>query len=79
MNSSNMEAHRVHLKQRLHNVWHGNKSVNDCVMEIKYLAEDLACVNVDVLDNGLVSTTLNGLGSNYKSLDRSISMHGHIP
>ena len=40
------------------------------------MEEDLACINVNVLDDDLVSITLNGLGPNYISLDTSIFVQG---
>ena len=79
LNNSNIDARKVHLKQRLHNVWRGNQSINDNVTEIKQLEEDLVCINVDVLDDDLVAITLNGLGPDYKSLDTSISVCSNMP
>ncbi|MCO5593000.1 hypothetical protein L7F22_047004 [Adiantum nelumboides] len=78
MNSSNAEPQKVHLKQRLHCVWQGNRSISDYVTEIKQI-QDLASINVEVPDDDLVSVTLNGLGPEYKSLDTSISIQGHMP
>ncbi|MCO5590374.1 hypothetical protein L7F22_044344 [Adiantum nelumboides] len=74
MNSSNTEPRKVHLKQRLHCVWRGNRSISDYVTEIKQIQGDLASINVEVPDDDLVSVTLNGLGPEYKSLDTSISV-----
>ena len=48
--------------------------VNDYVTKTKQLEEDLACINVNVSNDDLVSITLNGLGPDYKSLDMSISI-----
>ncbi|MCO5606103.1 hypothetical protein L7F22_060290 [Adiantum nelumboides] len=79
MNSSNTEPQKVHLKQKLHCVWRGNRSLLDYVTEIKQIQGDLASINVEVPDDDLVSVTLNGLGPEYKSLDTSICVRGHMP
>ena len=43
------------------------------------MEEDLACINVNVPNDDLVSVTLNGLGPDYISLDTSIFVQGHMP
>lgn len=69
----------VHLKQKLHNVWRGNRSIEEYVAEIKQTFADLACINVEVCDDDLVSVMLNGLGKDYKSLVTFVSVHGKMP
>ena len=76
LNSPNTNAQKVHVKQRPHYFWRGSWSINDndYAIEIKQVEEDLACINVNGLDDDLVSITLNCFRPDYKSLHTSFSV-----
>ncbi|KAF7144149.1 hypothetical protein RHSIM_Rhsim05G0076500 [Rhododendron simsii] len=55
------QAHLDHLRDRLQNIKKGTYSAEECVAEIKIIADKLAAINHPVFDSELVTRALNGL------------------
>jgi hypothetical protein len=65
MYSTNTQARKMQLKQKLHNLQKNKININDYSTRVKNLADALASIGAPVDDEDLVPMTLNGLGKDY--------------
>jgi hypothetical protein len=62
MYSTNTQARKMQLKQKLHNLHKNKMNINDYSTKVKNLADSLASIGAPIDDEDLVAVTLNGLG-----------------
>jgi hypothetical protein len=62
MYSTNTQARKMQLKQKLHNLHKNKMNINDYFTKVKNLVDALASIGAHVDDEDLVAVTLNGLG-----------------
>jgi hypothetical protein len=65
MYSTNTQAHKMQLKQELHNLQKNNMNISDYSTKVKNLADALASIGFPIDDEDLMVVTLNGLGKYY--------------
>ncbi len=65
MYSTNTQARKMQLKQKLHTLQKNKMNISDYSTKVKNLADALASIGAPVDDEDLVVVTLNGLGKNY--------------
>jgi len=71
MYGTNTQAHKMQLKQELHNL-QKNKNISDYSTKVKNLVDVLASIGAPVDDEDLVAVTLNELGKDYSQFRTSI-------
>jgi hypothetical protein len=74
MYSTNTQARKMQLKQKLHNLQKNKMNINDYSTKVKNLADALAFTGTPVDDEDLVVMTLNGLGKDYSQFCASIAI-----
>jgi hypothetical protein len=72
MYSTNTQARKMQLKQKLHNLQKTKMNISDYFIKVKNLANALAFIRAPVDDENLVAMTLNGHGKNYSQFCTSI-------
>jgi uncharacterized protein YgfB (UPF0149 family) len=72
MYSTNTQACKMQLKQKLHNLQKNKMNINDYFTKVKNLIDALAFRRALVDDEDLVAMTLNGLGKYYNQFRTSI-------
>jgi hypothetical protein len=72
MYSTNTQAHKMQLKQELHNLQKNKMNISDYSTKVKNLAYALASIGAPVYDEDLMVVTLNGLGKDYSQFRTSI-------
>jgi len=77
MYSTNTQARKMQLKQKLHNLHKNKMNISDYSTKVKNLADALASIGAPVDDEDLVAVTLNGLGKDY-NLFRTRIVSGNI-
>jgi len=65
MFNTNTQAHKMHLKQKLHNLQKNKMNINDYFTKVKNLANVLTSIKAPIDDEDLVVVTLNGLEKYY--------------
>ncbi len=65
MYSTNAQARKMQLKQKLHNLQKNKLNINDYSTKVKNLVDVLAIIGVPIEDEDLMVVTLNGLGKDY--------------
>jgi hypothetical protein len=65
MYNTNTQAHKMQLKQKLHNLRKNKMNISDYSIKVKNLAHALASIGTPVDDEDLATVTLNGLGKDY--------------
>jgi len=65
MYSTNTQAHKMQLKQKLHNLQKNKMNISDYSTKVKNLTDVLASIGAPIDDEDLVAMTLNGLGKYY--------------
>jgi hypothetical protein len=76
MYSTNTQAHKMQLKQELHNLQKNKMNIGDYSIKVKNLTNALASIGSLVDDEDLMAVTLNGLGKNYCQFHTSIVVRG---
>jgi hypothetical protein len=74
MYSTNTQAHKMQLKQELHNLQKNKMNINDYFTKVKNLVDALASIGAPVDDEDLMAVTLNGLGNDYNQFRTSITI-----
>jgi hypothetical protein len=74
MYSTNTQARKMQLKQKLHNFQKNKMNINDYSTKVKNLADALASIGAPVDDEDLMVVTLNGLGKYYSQFRTSIAI-----
>ncbi len=74
MYSTNTRAHKMQLKQKLHNLQKNKMNISDYSTKVKNLADALAYIGTPVDDEDLVAVTLNGLEKDYSQFRTSIAV-----
>jgi len=74
MYSTNTQARKMQLKQKLHNLHKNKMNINDYSMKVKKLVDVLASIGALVDDEDLLAITLNGLGKDYSQFRTSIAV-----
>ncbi len=77
--STNTQAHKMQLKQKLHNLQKNKIDINDYSIKVKNLVDALASIGAPVDDEDLVAVTLNGLGKYYSQFCTSIVVRETFP
>jgi hypothetical protein len=72
MYSTNTQARKMQLKQKLHNLHKNKMNISDYSTKVKKLVDALASIGALVDDEDLVAITLNGLGKYYSQFRTSI-------
>jgi len=72
MYNTNTQAHKMQLKEELHNLQKNKMNINDYFTKVKNLAYVIASIRALVDDEDLVAVTLNGLGKYYSQFRTSI-------
>jgi gag-polypeptide of LTR copia-type len=70
--SSNSRARLQELKRQLQNMKKGDSNCTDYLLKIRQLADELSFIRNPVSDDDLVTTAVNGLGSDFASIKSSI-------
>ncbi len=65
MYNTNTKAHKMQLKQELHNLQKNKMNISDYSTKVKNLANALTSIGAPIDDENLVAVTLNGLGKDY--------------
>jgi hypothetical protein len=79
MYSTNTQARKMQLKQKLHNLQKNKMNISDYSTKVKNLVDVLASIRAPVDDEDLVAMTLNGLGKNYSQICTSIAVRKTFP
>jgi len=79
MYSTNTQAHKMQLKQKLHNLQKNKMNISDYSTKLKNLADVLASIGAPVDDEDLVAVTLNGLGKDYSQFCTLIAVQETFP
>ncbi len=61
MYNTNTQAHKMQLKQELHNLQKNKMNISDYSTKVKNLANVFASIGAPIDDEDLVAMTLNGL------------------
>jgi len=72
MYNTNTQAHKMQLKQELHNLQKNKMNISDYSTKVKNFADALASIGAPVDDEDVVAVTLNGLGKDYSQFCISI-------
>jgi len=72
MYNTNTQAHKMQLKEELHNLQKNKMNINDYFTKVKNLAYVIASIRALIDDEDLVAVTLNGLGKYYSQFRTSI-------
>jgi hypothetical protein len=67
MYNTNTQAHKMQLKQELHNLQKNKMNISDYSTKVKNLANVLASIRAPIDDEDLMVVTLNGLEKYYSS------------
>jgi len=62
MYNTNTQAHKMQLKQELHNLQKNKMNISDYSTKVKNLVDVLASIRAFIDDEDLAAVTLNGLG-----------------
>jgi hypothetical protein len=62
MYNTNTQAHKMQLKQELHNLQKNKMNISDYSTKVKNLVDVLASIRAFIDDEDLAVVTLNGLG-----------------
>jgi hypothetical protein len=65
MYSTNTQAHKMQLKQELHNLQKNKMNISDYSTKAKNFVDALASIGAPVDDEDLMAVALNGLGKEY--------------
>jgi len=79
MYSTNTQARKMQLKQKLHNLQKNKMNISDYSTKVKNLADVFASIGAPVDDEDLVVMTLNGLGKDYSQFRTSIAVRETFP
>jgi hypothetical protein len=79
MYNTNTQAHKMQLKQELHNLQKNKMNINDYSTKVKSLANVLTSIRALIDDEDLLAMTLNGLGKNYNQFHTSIAVRKTFP
>jgi hypothetical protein len=79
MYNTNTQAHKMKLKQELHNLQKNKMNINDYSTKVKNLAYALVSIGAHVDDEDLMAVTLNGLGKDYSQFRTSIVVRKTFP
>jgi hypothetical protein len=79
MNNTNTQAHKMHFKQKLHNLQKNKMNISDYFTKVKNLGDFLASIGAPVDDEDLVAMTLNGLGKAYSQFCTSVAVWKTYP
>jgi len=72
MYNTNTQAHKMQLKQELHDLQKNKMNISDYSTKVKNFADALASIGAPVDDENVVAVTLNGLGKDYSQFCISI-------
>jgi len=72
MYNTNTQAHKMQLKQELHNLYKNKMNISDYSTKVKNLTDALASIGAPIDDEDLVAVTLNGCGKDYSQFPISI-------
>jgi hypothetical protein len=79
MYNTNTQAHKMQLKQKLHNLQKNKMNISDYFTKVKNLAYAFASIGAPVDDEDLMAMTLNGLGKDYSQFRTSIVVQETFP
>jgi len=79
MYSTNTQAYKMQLKQKLHNLQKNKMNINDYSTKVKNLADVLTSIGAPIDDEDLMVVTLNGLGKYYSQFCTSIAIQQTFP
>ncbi len=79
MYSTNTQAHKMQLKQKLHNLQKNKMNINDYSTKVKNLVDVFASIGALVDDEDLMAVTLNGLGKDYSQFCILIAVQKTFP
>jgi len=74
MYNINTQAHKMQLKQELHNLQKNKMNISDYSIKVKNLAHVFTSIGAHVDDEDLTVVTLNGLGKYYSQFHTSIAI-----
>jgi hypothetical protein len=70
----NMQACKMQLKQKLHNLQKNKMNINDYSTKVNFFANALASIGAPIDDEDLMAMTLNGFGKDYSQFHTSIAI-----
>jgi hypothetical protein len=74
MYSTNTQARKLQLKQKLHNLQKNKMNISDYFTKVKNLGDALTSIGAPIDDEDLVAMTLNGLGKDYSQFHSLIAV-----
>jgi hypothetical protein len=77
--STNTQARKMQLKQKLHNLSKNKMNINDYFTKAKFFTDVLASIGAPIDDEDLMVITLNGLGKYYSQFRTSIVVRETFP